>query len=360
MEKLTPTPEKIPSWATVNSSGLHGNTAPGRIRLLDNALSLLQVPPFLPQSSLGQFSSSRKPFPWQRRQPHSVNPIVVDIGVGDDPSTTIELAAALRPEACVVGTEVDADRLRHSEVVMAELSADVVGKISLRLGTTDFGLSDGSLGRPLLVRAMNVLRDYTVPDAIAALRKLYSQVIPGGVLVEGGAETEGRVAVVMLLHRNLESEEDEEADEKDDDEEEEEEELSIAAVIFAADLAALALDPEYDRMVPAKWFNRHNHLPRLYRGFCDASECSRDAAPAWVVPMRSFLRKWEDTNVGLGTIEERFVSSAMDLEASEETGTVVIDWLDRGIVVWMPGEKGLVVPNLEEWSYYRQRLTYTR
>lgn len=393
--------KRLPSWATKNALGLHGNTAPGRIRLLDNALSLLQITPFsfLQQLTPSSPSSAKQPPPLSRKlfasqcessgdsEGTPMVDVVVDVGVGDDPSTTLELATALQQSAgvLVVGTEVDADRLKHSEAVLAAAaaaehgnSADVVGRISLRLGTTDFRLPlnldsiDGSSDlerkrkrkcnheRPVLVRVMNVLRDYPVPDAIVALRKLYWQVEPGGFLVEGSAETEGRIAMVMVLQRNLLEENTGDSDSDD------EEEIFISAVIFTADLEALALDPDYATTAPASWFNRHNHLPRLYRGFCDASECLNDKPPAWAAPMRSFLERWEATDTdtdtaldgkaeGITCVTERFVKSAMELEAREKTGSLVVDWANQGIVVWVPGEKSLVLPDLEEWTYYRQR-----
>ena len=200
--------------------------------------------------------------------------------------------------------------------------------------------------------------------------------------MEGSADTEGRIVVALVLHK---PQHEHEQEENDDDKEEEEEEIFIAAVIFAADLEALELDPEYAASSPAKWFNRHNHLPRLYRSYCDTSECSCDEVPMWVAPMRSFLERWEDatttatttTTIIDGTTtdtkddeeekewtkttttKERFRNSVMTLKEVQEeearSDTVVTDWVEEGIVVWVPGEKKLPLPDLEEWNYYRQR-----
>ncbi|OEU07771.1 hypothetical protein FRACYDRAFT_250798 [Fragilariopsis cylindrus CCMP1102] len=477
----TPTPtQRRPrpsSWATKNASGFHGNTAPGRMRLLDRALFLLQIPPFIAlltkqqqQQQLSLSLLSRKLFAWQQDNKDDVGMrnntsttvnngivvdvdvavvvVVVDVGIGDDPATTIEFATALEQQqqqqqqsgsmmttrtpssssVLIIGTEVDADRLQHAEAVLYNSSSsssssccnnnakkDVLAKISLRLGTTDFCLpllkyyqpedelqiqhhqqqqqqnneqiqQQQQQQRPqllLLVRAMNVLRDYPVPDAIVALRKLYQQLSPGGIVVEGSADTEGRIVVALVLHKPQHEQE------ENDDEKEEEDEIYIAAVIFAADLEALELDPDYATSSPAKWFNRHNHLPRLYRSYCDTSECSCDEVPMWVAPMRSFLERWEDATTTATTTttttiidatttdtkddeeekeeewttttttKERFRNSVLTLkevqEEEERSDTVVTDWVEEGIVVWVPGEKKLPLPDLEEWNYYRQR-----
>jgi hypothetical protein len=456
-------PPAVPSWATKNAAGFHGNTSAGRIRLIDTALSLLQIYPY---RSIPSTTTKQQQFSTPRAADAdadvdapvndgcSAADVVVDVGIGDDPGTTIELAHAVLlvvdkqptdsfttsnnagaagaagaaavqvPNILVIGTEVDVDRLRHAESVLlqerqhAEDNDDdhnhnIMGRISLRRGTTDFSLplknhinnlaSPHHLGhnnhhhhpifhhrqvvveeRPVLVRAMNVLRDYSVPDAITALHRLYQQVAPGGYLVEGSAETNGRVAMAILWHRPPQQwrvQEDNNNDNisDDDDEEEEEEEIFMAAVIFGVDLVALARDPDYCGLAPPEWFNRHNHLPRLYRGFCDAADCSRDQSPAWAIPMRSFLERWQDADAsvtaagGLGndnnssqgttsrmSITERFVRGAVELQVAQEevaTGRVVVDWADQGIVVWFPGETELVLPDEDEWFYYRQRTT---
>jgi len=344
-------PLKLPSWATANAAGLHGNTAPGRIRLIDLALSLLQVPEFIPPQTLSKDTLSKEiKAVFKKAAPGEA--IVIDVGVGDDPSTTVELALALTSTTQIIGTEVDGERLANSEKILAAQKS----RVQLRLGTTDFTLPQVA---PSLVRAMNVLRDYPVPESIAALRKLYWQVKRGGLLVEGSAETEGRVAVAMVMQRGEEEEEDEV-------------ELPIDAVIFAADLDAIAKEEGYADAAPASWFNRHNHLPRLVRGFCTEVECKGGDEPAWVTPMRTFLERWEAQAGGgeaqagrgdpgdpnRGTVRERFVRGARGMEAGEEEGTVVAEWADRGILVWLPGG-AFVVPDVEEWDYYRQRVKIT-
>ena len=132
------------SWATKNASGFHGNTAPGRMRLLDRALFLLQIPPFALLTQQQQQRLSRNLFAWQQDNTDVVGmrnntsttvnneivvdvdvAVVVDVGIGDVPATTIEFATALEQQqqqqsgtmmttptpssssVLIIGTEVD-------------------------------------------------------------------------------------------------------------------------------------------------------------------------------------------------------------------------------------------------------------
>ena len=83
----------------------------------------------------------------------AADPLVVDLGYGALPVTTLELAARLRvvrTDVRVVGLEIDPDRVRAARAAAA--------------GTVEFGLGGFELAglRPVLVRAFNVLRQYPV------------------------------------------------------------------------------------------------------------------------------------------------------------------------------------------------------
>ncbi|MET0136332.1 MAG: class I SAM-dependent methyltransferase [Kibdelosporangium sp.] len=111
-------------------------------------------------------------------------PLVVDLGYGSSPVTTVELAARLRavqPSVRVLGLELDQDR-----VDVAKPAADPPW-LDFRRG--GFELAGA---RPLLLRAFNVLRQYPEDDAAAAWKTMLGRLAPGGLLVEGTCDEIGR------------------------------------------------------------------------------------------------------------------------------------------------------------------------
>ncbi|MFD1148964.1 class I SAM-dependent methyltransferase [Saccharothrix hoggarensis] len=111
-------------------------------------------------------------------------PLVVDLGYGSSPVTTVELAARLRavnPDVRVLGLELDADRVAAGKEV-----ADPP-RLDFRRG--GFELAGA---RPVLLRAFNVLRQYTEEQAAEAWDTMVGRLAPGGVLVEGTCDEIGR------------------------------------------------------------------------------------------------------------------------------------------------------------------------
>lgn len=111
-------------------------------------------------------------------------PLVVDLGFGASPVTTVELHArlrAVRPDVRVVGLELDPDR------VASALTAAVPPSLEFRRG--GFELAGH---RPLLVRAFNVLRQYQEVDAARAWLTITGGLAPGGLLIEGTCDEIGR------------------------------------------------------------------------------------------------------------------------------------------------------------------------
>jgi SAM-dependent methyltransferase len=118
------------------------------------------------------------------------DPLVVDLGYGATPVTTVELATrlrAVRPDLRVVGLEIDPER------VAAASSAARDGLEFRRGGFELAGL------RPTLVRAMNVLRQYDEPAALAAWSEMLGRLAPGGLLVEGTCDEVGRISSWVAL-----------------------------------------------------------------------------------------------------------------------------------------------------------------
>ncbi|WP_410506863.1 methyltransferase domain-containing protein [[Mycobacterium] appelbergii] len=121
----------------------------------------------------------------------ATDPLVVDLGYGALPVTTLELAARLqvvRADARVVGLEIHPDR-----VATARALADG--------GDVEFALGGFELAglQPVLVRAFNVLRQYpveAVPDAWATMQ---ARLAPGGLIVDGTCDELGRRCCWVLL-----------------------------------------------------------------------------------------------------------------------------------------------------------------
>jgi hypothetical protein len=123
----------------------------------------------------------------------AADPLVVDLGYGRHPVTTVELAdrlaAAVRPDVDVVGVEIVRERVAAALPYARPGLAFVRGGFNLPL--------DGR--RPVVVRAMNVLRQYPVAEALAAWDLLRGQLDDDGVLVEGTCDEVGRRAVWVAL-----------------------------------------------------------------------------------------------------------------------------------------------------------------
>jgi hypothetical protein len=118
------------------------------------------------------------------------DPLVVDLGYGATPVTAIELhqrLATVRPDVQVVGLEIDQER------VEAALPATREGLSFRRGGFELAGL------RPLVVRCLNVLRQYDEAAAADAWTTLLGGLQPGGVLIEGTCDELGRRAAWVTL-----------------------------------------------------------------------------------------------------------------------------------------------------------------
>jgi hypothetical protein len=123
-------------------------------------------------------------------------PLIVDLGYGASPVTTLELyrrVRAVAPDAEVAGLEIDPDRVRHACRRLAELRAagDELPGLSFAVGGFELPVPR----RPALIRAFNVLRQYPEERAWTAWSRLRSSLADGGVLVEGTCDEIGRRAV---------------------------------------------------------------------------------------------------------------------------------------------------------------------
>lgn len=152
-------------------SPTRGTTAPNRLRRVDRWI-------------LRVYGSALR---------RAERPLVVDLGYGASPITTVELFTRLRrvqPRVEVVGVEIDPAR------VAAARSWERPG-LTFRLGGFELPVDRP----PALVRAFNVLRQYPEDEAWAAWDRLRGGLAPGGVLVEGTCAENGRRAVWVALER---------------------------------------------------------------------------------------------------------------------------------------------------------------
>lgn len=117
-------------------------------------------------------------------------PLVVDLGYGASPVTAVELFGrlrAVRPDTEVVGLEIDQERVDLAKPAERE-------GLSFRRG----GFELAGL-RPLVVRALNVLRQYEEEAAAQAWTTMLGGLAPGGLLVEGTCDEIGRRAAWVAL-----------------------------------------------------------------------------------------------------------------------------------------------------------------
>lgn len=122
------------------------------------------------------------------------DPLAVDLGYGATPVTAVELSARLgrvRDDVRVLGLELDPDR-----VTAAQAAADPP-RLTFERGGFEFAGN-----RPALVRAANVLRQYSEDDAALAWTTMRAGLAPGGRIVEGTCDELGRRGSWVLLDRS--------------------------------------------------------------------------------------------------------------------------------------------------------------
>ncbi|MUM15738.1 class I SAM-dependent methyltransferase [Mycobacterium sp. CBMA271] len=116
----------------------------------------------------------------------AADPLVVDLGYGAMPTTTLELASRLRtvrPDIRVVGLEIDPQRV-------------VPARDGVQFGLGGFELAGLT---PVLVRAFNVLRQYPESDVADAWAAMTARLAPGGLLMDGTCDELGRRCAWLLL-----------------------------------------------------------------------------------------------------------------------------------------------------------------
>ncbi len=123
----------------------------------------------------------------------AADPLVVDLGYGASPVTTVELFDRLRvvrPDVEVVGLEIDPARVAAAQAFARE-------GLSFALGGFELPLPEGR--RPVLVRAANVLRQYDEAEVPGAWATLAGRLAPDGLVVDATCDELGRRACWLAV-----------------------------------------------------------------------------------------------------------------------------------------------------------------
>ena len=111
----------------------------------------------------------------------------MDLGYGAEPHTALESAARLRkhnPKLKLLGVEIVEERVENAKPYADKLT-------QFRLGGFNLPLETGEDVR--IIRSFNVLRQYKEVEVGPAHALLVSQLLPGGLLIEGTSDPLGRV-----------------------------------------------------------------------------------------------------------------------------------------------------------------------
>lgn len=139
-----------------------GTTSPNRMRRVDRWLTGPQA--------------------WRLRS--AADPLVVDLGYGATPATAVELyerLATVRPDVRVCGIEIEPERVRAALPLQRPGLTFHVGGFELPVP-----------GRPVLVRAFNVLRQYEEQDVPGIWRLVQDRLAPDGLFIDGTCDEIGR------------------------------------------------------------------------------------------------------------------------------------------------------------------------
>jgi hypothetical protein len=215
-----------------------GTTAPSRLRRVDRWISGTQRPVL---QSAGR-------------------PLVVDLGYGASPVTTIELYRTVRkiaPDAEVIGLEIDPDRVAAANSYL-EQRKELPG-LSFARGGFELPVPR----RPVLVRAFNVLRQYPEERVWPAWTRLRAGLADGGVLIEGTCDELGRRAVWVTVPKQADS-----------------------MITFSARLASLERPSDLAERLPKALIHRNVPGEQVYRFLRDFDYAWACAAPRSVFGAR--------------------------------------------------------------------------
>lgn len=117
--------------------------------------------------------------------------LFVDLGYGKDTVTTLEWfdrLCEIRTDVEMVGIEIDPERVTSAK-------ADEKLGVSFRLGGFEIPID----ADPLVVRAFNVLRQYSEDEVQNAWNLIARRLQPNGVFIEGTCDEIGRLATWVAI-----------------------------------------------------------------------------------------------------------------------------------------------------------------
>lgn len=125
-------------------------------------------------------------------------PLIVDLGFGANPTTSIELLDRVKrvnPNAQLLGVEIDPERVAKAKIFETE---------DLKFGLGGFEIPPTeNFQQPItLIRAMNVLRQYDQSEVAASWSLMQKRLGPGGLIVEGTCDEIGRLSSWITLDKN--------------------------------------------------------------------------------------------------------------------------------------------------------------
>lgn len=205
-------------------------------------------------------------------------PLMIDLGYGASPVTTVELyrrVRAVAPNIEVAGLEIDPERVTAAGRRLADLrsAGDPLPGLSFAPGGFELPASR----RPHLVRAFNVLRQYPEERAWAHWARLRAGLAEGGVLVEGTCDEIGRRAVWVTLPKH-----------------------GAGLITFSTRLASLDRPSDLAERLPKTLIHRNVPGEPVHRFLSDFDRAWYSAAPysafgprqRWVMAVTSLSHSW--------------------------------------------------------------------
>jgi hypothetical protein len=153
-----------------------GTTNPNRLRRIDRYLSQLSYLRTLP------------------------NPLAVDLGYGKTPVTAVELLgrlAKVAPGIRVLGIEIDPARVSEAKSLEHSRLAFEHGGFEVPIPKVFSDRVDVDL-----IRALNVLRQYSESEVLSAWGLMQSRLSNHGLIIEGTSDEIGRVASWITLDKS--------------------------------------------------------------------------------------------------------------------------------------------------------------